>query len=128
MKANSLLNKDIVINFDFINTWERDYISARIANRILQSDKNIQERKGYTINLDIVNIRNNLHYVIKNIVIDNSGLWSGCLYIDIDDTCEYPIMKFVLAITNDKNKLNNNYTNFPIFTYQNRGCIFTLNN
>lgn len=127
LKANNSLYENNVINFDLIDTCKRDFILARIANSVFQYDKDIHEREDYIIDLDVDKFDNNLHHAINNIKISDFDLLSICLYIDIDDTCKRFIIKFVLAITNHKNKLNNNYTDSLIFTYQNRGRIIFLN-
>lgn len=127
MKANNLLYKDIVINFELTDTWEGEFVSAGISDRILQCDEDIQEREGYAADLDTDNFENDLHYAINNVEIGDSGLLSGCLYTDVDDTWEHPTMKLVSAITNHKNKSNNNFADFPILRYKNGGRVIFLN-
>lgn len=70
---------------------------------------------------------NNFHYTANNIKIGNLDLLSGCLYTNINNTQEYPIIKLVLATINYKRKSNNNKTNFLIFTYSNNKRVTLLN-
>lgn len=74
------------------------------------------------------NFENNLHHTANNIEIGDLGLLSSCLYINVNNIQEYPTMKLVLAISNDKNRSNNDKINSLILTYQNYGRITPLNN
>lgn len=58
-------------------------------------------------NLKTDNFKNNLHHADNNIGIRDSGLLSGCLYINMDNTWEHLTMKLVSAISNHKRKNNN---------------------
>lgn len=73
------------------------------------------------------NFENDLYHATNNTGIGNSDLLSCYLYTNIDNTQKHSIIKLVLAITNHKNKSNNNNTNFPILTYQKNRCITSLN-
>ncbi len=59
---------------------------AGISNRVLQCDEDIQEREGYVADLETGNFENDLHHAVSNARISNSGLLSGCLYTDVDNT------------------------------------------
>lgn len=86
LKVNNVLYKDIVINFDLIDTWKGEYVPANISNKVLQCDENRQEREGYVADLETENFENDLHYVVSNTGINDSGLLSNCLYTNLDDT------------------------------------------
>lgn len=77
--------------------------------------------------LETENFENDLHYVVSNTGINDSGLLSGCLYTDVDDTWKYTIMKLVSAITNHKRKSNNKDAYTTILTYKNSGRVIPLN-
>ncbi len=64
---------------------------------------------------------------MNNAGISDSGLLSGCLYTDVDETQEHPTMKLVSAITNYKKKSNNEDANISILTYKNSGRVVLLN-
>lgn len=53
LKDNNSLYKNIVINFDFTNTWEKAFVSAGILNGVLQYDEDIQERKGCATDMEV---------------------------------------------------------------------------
>ncbi len=59
---------------------------AGISSRVLQCDEDTQEREGYVADLETENFENDLHHAVNNAGISNSGLLSGCLYTDADDT------------------------------------------
>lgn len=44
-KKNNYLYKNIVINFNFIDTWEEESVLAGISDTILQSDEDIKKEK-----------------------------------------------------------------------------------
>lgn len=117
MKDNNKLYNDIVINLDLTNTWKGEFILVGILNRILQCNEDIQDKEGYAPNLETENFENDLHHIANHIKIGDSGLLSGYLYTNVDDTRENSTIKFVSAITNHKNISNNDKTNSPIFTY-----------
>lgn len=98
-----------------------------ILSRVLQYDKDIQERESYIADLEMENFENDFHHAINNTRISDSGLLSGYLYIDIDDTQEHPIIKLVSVITCHKRKFNNEDANTSILTYKNSGHIIFLN-
>lgn len=80
LKANNLLYKDIAINFDLTNTWERDFVPAGVSNRVSQYYKDMQE-KGYTTDLDTDDFKKDLYNAINVAGISNSGLLSGCFML-----------------------------------------------
>lgn len=86
LKDNNVLYKDIVINLDLINTCEREFVFAGISSRVLQCNKDIQEKKGYTADLKADNFENDLYYVASNAKIGDSSLLSDCLYTTINNT------------------------------------------
>lgn len=116
------------MNFDFTNIWKGEFVPTGISNRVLQCDKNIQEREGYAADLDIDNFKKDLHHIVHNEEISDSGLLSGCFYIDANDTWEHPTIKLVSTIINYKNKSNKDYADSPILIYKNSRCIILLNN
>lgn len=85
MKDNNVLYKDIVINLDLTDIWEGEFVPAGISSRVLQCDEDIQERKGYAVDLKADNFENDLYHVASNAKISNSGLLSGYFYTDVDD-------------------------------------------
>ena len=64
---------------------------------------------------------------MNNTKISDSNLLSSYLYIDVDNTQKYLIIKLVSAITNHKRKFNNKDINIPIFIYKNSQHIIFLN-
>lgn len=60
---------------------------------------------------------------------DDLGCLTGCLYMDVDNTQEYSIIKLVLAIANHKNLeiLINLMSKVLILTYRIKSYIFPLN-
>ncbi len=111
-----------------MNTWEGEFVPTNISSRVLQCDKDTKEKEGYVANLEIENFKNNLDHAVNNAEISDSGLLSGCLYTDVDDTQEHPPMKLVSAITNHKKKSNNENANIPILSYKNSDRVVRLNN
>ena len=128
LKDNITLYKDIVINLNFIDTWQEEFVLANGLSRVLEYDEDIQEREGYITDLEVGNFENNLYHAANNIRIGNSGLLSGCLYIDVNNTREHPTIKLVLAITSHKNRSYNDNTNSPIWIYENNESVTPLNN
>lgn len=94
----------------------------------MQCDNDNKEWESYIANLEVENIQNELYHVVKNAGLSDSGLLSGCLYSDVDNTQEYHTMKLVSVISNHNRKFINIDTNNPIFTYKNTGGVWLLNN
>lgn len=123
MKNYNILYKDIVINFDLINTCKKEFIPANILSQMLQCNNNNQEKKGYTTYLKINNFENNLYYTVNNTGISDSSILNGCLYTNIDSTWEHLTIKLISAIYNYRKNNNNQDVNTPILTYKNSDCI-----
>ena len=85
-----------------LENWEDEFVPAGIADRVLQCGSDFAEREGYTMNLESDNYENDLHHAVEDAGLDDSGILSGCLYTDADDTREHPTMKLVAAMTNHK--------------------------
>ncbi len=90
LKDNNVLYKDIIINFDLTDIWEGEFVPASISSTVLQCNEDTQEREDYVANLERENFENDLHHTVSNAGISESGLLSGWLYIDTDDTQENP--------------------------------------
>lgn len=86
MKDNNVLYKNIIINLDFIDTWEGEFVSVGMLSRVLQYDKDIQKKKGFVVDLKMDNFENDFHHAANNLRIVDSGLLNGCLYINVDNT------------------------------------------
>lgn len=78
--------------------------------------------------MEAKNFENDFYHAVNSARIGDSGLLSGCLYTNGDDTQEHPIIKLVLAITNYKRKYINEDNNLPILTDKNNGRVIPLNN
>ena len=102
LKDQKPLYKNIVINHGLLENWEDEFVPAGIADRVLQCGSDFAEREGYTMNLESDNYENDLHHAVEDAGLDDSGILSGCLYTDADDTREHPTMKLVAAMTNHK--------------------------
>ena len=88
----------------------------------------MQEREGYAKDLNIDNFEKNLHHTMNDLGIHDSSLLNRCLYTNVNNTRKHPTIKLVLAITNHKNKFNNNNADSPILTYKNQGRVTPWNN
>lgn len=86
MKNNNVLYKDIAINFNIIDTWEKEFVSTRISNKVLQCDKDIQEKEDYITDLKTKNFENDLNHTVNSAGINDSDLLGNCLYTDVDNT------------------------------------------
>lgn len=74
------------------------------------------------------NFENEFYHVIDSAGLNDTGILSGCLYTDGNDTWTHPTMKLVSAVTNYKNKvILNKHIDLPVLTYTNNGHFIPLN-
>ncbi len=86
LKQNNALYKNIKVNYILLDNWDDEFILTGIKSRVLQCDPNLDKREGYAAELGINNHENELYHAMSYVGLNDLGLLSGCLYIDIDDS------------------------------------------
>ncbi len=66
-------------------------------------EDNSSEREGYGANLAENNEENNLHHAIGSAGINESGILSGCIYTDVNESRQNLYLKLIFAIHNLSN-------------------------
>lgn len=76
----------------------------------------------------IDNSKNELHYIINDAGLNDSGLLNGWLYIDANNAWEYLTLKLIFIVINYKQvvALSQNL-DLSILTYKNNGYLISLN-
>lgn len=62
------------------------FILNQIVSRIVTIDQDPSKRERYRTNLEANNNENNLHHSIGSASINDSGILSSCIYIDINES------------------------------------------
>lgn len=128
LKAHNLLYNDISINYPLLNTWKDKFIPQEITDHLVLCDPDSQEREGYAASLRDDNFENDLDVAIAETKIEADQLHSGCVYSDIDDGRQNPILKLLSAIDNIKSgttPIQNNA--IPVITFLSQGRLIPLN-
>ncbi len=76
------------------------FILEGISSRVIVIKNNSSKRKGYGANLAKNNEKNNLHHIIETVGINELGILSGCIYIDVNESKENLYLKLIFAIYN----------------------------
>ena len=77
-------------------------------------------------NLSKVNLENNMHAAISNCNKSQSGLFSRCVFSNINGTLHHSILKLISAINNLVN--DNSEKTKPLIVYNANGHPICLNN
>ena len=85
LQENNLLNCNIVINHDMLESMPDKFIFKKISSRIVIKNQDSEKRKGYGANLDTNNDENNLQHALGTAGIEDSGLLSGCIYTNVNE-------------------------------------------
>ncbi len=80
-----------------------EFILESISSRVVIMENDISEREGYEVDLSKNNDENNLHYTIGSAGINESGILSGCIYTDVNESEQNPYLKLISAIHNLSN-------------------------
>ncbi len=90
--ANNLLYKNIGINHQLLETWDEKFIPSSIIETLVHCDSDQHKRQYYTIDLCDGNFENDLNATIASGGIEGDHINSGCVYINIDDGRQNPIL------------------------------------
>lgn len=88
------------------------------------------EREGYGANLAENNEENDLHHAIGSAGINESGILSGCIYTDVNESRQNPYLKLISAIHNlsdDNAAEDHNDEPRPVISYNLHGDGKPLN-
>ena len=128
LMANNLLYENIEINQYLLKTWEDEFILFGIMNSIVHCNSNQHECKGYLTDLCDGNSENNLDAAIASTGIERDHINSGCVYSNINDKRQNPILRHLSAVGNIKAIA---FTSDPptstIVFYYNRSPLVPLN-
>lgn len=76
------------------------FIPNKIVFKIVAINQDHSKHEEYRANLKINNDKNNHHHIIGYTGRNNSGIFSGCIYININESRQNPYLKFISAIYN----------------------------
>lgn len=80
----NLLYCNIIINYNMLASMPDQFISDEIIFKIVTISQDHSKHEKYSANLKINNNKNNFDYIIKSAGINDSGIFSNCIYIDIN--------------------------------------------
>lgn len=127
--ANSLLYENIKINHHLLKIWEDEFISFNIMDSIIHCNVDQYKRESYTTDLNDSNFENDLNTAIASTIIEKNYINSGCVYSDIDNQQQNPILQLLFAVTNIKSTVST--TDQPTSTtisYYSSSQLVLLNN
>lgn len=129
LKVINLFYTNIVINLDLLNTWKDKFVSVSIASYILQYKPDIRKQQGYSIDLEIVNLENELYHTVN--ATSPNDLWylSNCLYTNANNTQEPLTTKLISVLANHKDLEIpiNLISKAQILMYQNKSYVKSFN-
>lgn len=76
------------------------FILDEIVSRIVTINQDYFKHKRYKANLKTNNDENNIYHIITFANINNSGIFCGCIYIDINELGEILYLKKISVIHN----------------------------
>lgn len=82
--------------------WKNKFILQKITDYLMLYNSNSQEKEDYAALLYDDNFENNFNDTIAKTKIKADPLYSGCVYSDINDKNQNPILKLLSAINNIK--------------------------
>lgn len=80
------------MNYCLLNTWDDEFIPSSITNSIVNCDSDHHKCLGYIANIGEDNLENDLHVAIADTGIEKNHIHSGCIYSDIDNGRQNPIL------------------------------------
>ena len=107
-----------------------EFIFESILSRVVVLENDSFKCKGYKADLEENNNENDLHYFIQVVSINESGILSGYISIDVNKSRQNPYLKLIFAIHNffDNNAMENYNDNLrPIISYNLYGNRKSLN-
>ncbi|MCJ1347504.1 hypothetical protein MMC31_005729 [Peltigera leucophlebia] len=134
LQQNNPHYHDVVINHTMLETMPNEFIPEGISSRIVTMDQDHTEREGYAANLSPHNDENDLHHAVHDAGLDHTGLLSGCIYMDVNESRQNPYLKLISAINNvhtgascnDRSPKNDSEQ--PVITFNLYGNRIPLNN
>lgn len=75
-----------------------EFIPKEILSQIVIMESDIFECKGYEADLSKNNNKNDLNHIIKSADINESGILSSYIYIDINKSRQNPYLKQISII------------------------------
>lgn len=86
-----------IINYTMLASMPDQFIPDGIVSRIVNIDQDHSKREGYGANLETNNDLNNLHHAIGSAGINDSGILSGCIYTDVNESRQNPYLRLISA-------------------------------
>ncbi len=80
-----------------------EFIPEGILSRVIVMENDSSEHEGYGRNLAENNEKNNLYHAIGSVGINESGIFSGDIYTDVNESRQNPYLKLISAIHNLSN-------------------------
>ena len=125
LDANNILHKDVIINYEKIANWENKFVPRSIKDNIVFSPSDYSKHKSYTYNLSENNLKNDVHAAILDCNKLQSGLFSRCVFSNIDGTYYHLVLKLISAMNNLAN--NDCKKTKPVIVYSANGHPTYLN-
>ncbi len=103
-----------------LSSMPDEFISKGISSRVVVMEDNSSERKDYKANLVENNEENDLHHAIRSADINGSGILSGCIYTDVNESRQNPYLKLISVIhnlSNDNAAKDHNDEPRPVISY-----------
>ncbi len=130
LRINNPLYRNVVINHDMLLSMPDEFISKSILSRVVVIEDDSSERKGYGANLAENNEENDLHHAIGSGDINESGILSGCIYTDVNESRQNLYLKLISTIhnlSNDNVAEDHNDELRPVISYNLHGDGKPLN-
>lgn len=97
-QIHNLLYWKIVINYDLLSIIFEELSPKSILIRVIVIKNDNSKYKSYGANLRENNEENNLYHPIKSTIINELGIFSSCIYIDINEPQKNRYLKLISAI------------------------------
>ncbi len=135
LQTNNPLYQNVIINHDILSSMLDEFIPGDDSSRVVIIENDISKREGYGVDLSKNNDENDLHYAIGSAGINELGILSSCIYIDVNESRQNPYLKLISAIynlSNDSTPDNNGVEDYsvdppPVITYNLQGDRKPLN-
>lgn len=124
LRVNNPLYGAMKINYHLLDIWDDEFISSSITNNVANYNFKYYKRWGYVADLCKNNNENDSHAAIADTKIEGDHIHSGCIYKNIDDGRQNPILRLLSAINNIKvTDLTLDTTSSLIISYHNKGQL-----
>lgn len=97
LHEHNSLYRDIVIDYEELNTWSDQVIPTSIMENTVFCESDHLEKEGYAMDLETENHEDGFQAAITKAGLDDANSLNGCVYVDANNTRENPISQLMFA-------------------------------